>query len=524
MSSLVYLHRFTRRMPASLAVWSRVCRFARPFAGIGRMILVGRGQVLALPQVIAAIVVCMAVAAPVAATPATSIAGDASVPPPRRDDPHASAVALYGQVLDLVRKNYVGPVDEQALTVTALKAVLSSLDPHSTYMTPDEYHRNFETFARSGFGGIGAELRTGSKGPVVAAVVDGTPSARAGIKPGWRIETIDGVAALGMSVADAVQRLRGEPGSIAAVTFRDLADQPVQMRLERQVLHFQTVYQRRIGDYGYLRIAAFSQATPADFREAEAKLLATGSLKGLILDLRNNAGGFVDATVDIAARFLPPGTVVYRTGKSAATAIPIKTTLANPPFTALPLVVLINSATTSAAEILAAALHDNRHALLVGLPTFGKGLVQTVFALGGGANGAISLTTMRDYTPAGEAIQKVGIMPDLLVARTARQAREIVTGQALRSEATLANSPDNEMKRVSAPVVTVEGPPSASPADDRSLFAQPLVSDDDIATDFQIRRALDVLDVGGIPAARTQRPALLFTAHTPAHPGSGKHS
>lgn len=435
-------------------------------------------------------------------------------------------VALFSQALDIVRQNYNGKVDPDALTSAAFKAMAGSLDGHSVYMTPQEY-KDFQAGATGEFAGIGTVIEVADGKLRVIAPTDAGPAARAGVGAGWLIRSIDGQLIERTTLIEATRRLRGTAGTKVAIVFVDGSGHEVPLVLTRETIHLHSVYQRRIGAIGYVHITGFAQVTDRELGEAQAELLKAGPLSGLILDLRNNTGGFIDAAVHVASRFLKPGDVVVRVGKSGSATAPITASDQGDALRSLPVVVLVNGGSASASEIVAAALQDNHRASLVGLVTFGKGLVQNIFPLQDGAQGALSVTTNRYYTPSGRSIQRIGVTPDLFVARTAREAETAVNGGQAFTEASIFNAPDNEMQLRRVEPDVVEGPAEESAQPDKPLFAKPLPDDAEIAGDFQIQRALDVLQAkipGGTPPTRAIRqyhrppppPAAVPTAAKPS--------
>ena len=456
---------------------------------------------------------------------AVQSAGTAGSGPARNED-----AALFASVLDMLRQSYVGPLDESALVARALKTMLGSLDGHSTYMTAQEY-REFDTSAHGEFAGIGVVLEESGGMLKVVAPTDGGPCARAGVAAGWTIQAIEERSAAGLSLRQGIEQLRGASGSAVNVTFRDLQGRDVRLALVRERIRVKSVYQRRIGEVGYVRITGFNLRSDEDFAEAIAALQRPGKLSGLVLDLRNNPGGFVDSAKAIAARFLPSGAVIVRTGRDRQSAVPLTAGPAAPALGSLPVTVLVNGGTASAAEILTAALQDNRRASVIGLVTFGKGLVQTVFPLEGGNKGAVSITTLRYYTPAGRSIQQAGIIPDILAGRSVQEARAALRPGSIAGEAGLSNSLSNDTGMHRFEPDEIEGPGAATRTrgrrlrEPRALFATPLPGDQDIALDFQIQRALQVLKAGTPLKARSLFPAAVYrrSARDPAlRGGTGK--
>jgi carboxyl-terminal processing protease len=396
---------------------------------------------------------------------------------------------LFGDVLDTVERNYVTPVDDRRLIEAALDGMLSSLDPHSGYLTPEAF-REMQDQTRGQYGGLGIEI-TSEDGVIrVVSPIDGTPAARAGIQAGDYITAVNGQSVLGMTVNEAVRQMRGREGEAVTVTIARPRVEAFDVRLIREIIQPRAVTFRAEGDYGYVRLAAFNErATDETVRAITTLRQQNPRMRGLILDLRDNPGGLLNQAVGVSDIFLDGGEVVSQRGRNPQD-IERYNANAGDMLQGLPVVVLINSGSASASEIVAGALQDRRRAELVGVTSFGKGSVQTVMPLRGGLDGALKLTTARYYTPSGRSIQRTGIEPDLEVARTREQAQAIANQAFQFSEATLRHSLNNDDEsRVRRGAHTpAEAPPAA--------FNQE-------TGDFQLTRALDVLRNGGV--ARTPR-------------------
>lgn len=433
-----------------------------------------------------------------------------------------SAVALFEESIEVLKNNYVDKVDHIEVTERALKAMFASLDGHSAYMNAREY-RAFDENITGQFAGIGVVLESTHGVLRVVSSIDGGPAARAGVGSGWEITRIGELEVEGMLLHEAVGLLRGEQGHAVEVSFRTPQDVPVLLSLTREIILTRSVQGRKIGAYGYIRITQFQRRTGIEFAEAISSLSSQGPLPGLILDLRNNHGGFVDEAVSVASYLLAPGNLVVSQGKTQQDALHTRVQTSDQRLADIPVIVLTNGSTVSAAEILAGALQDNGRAQIVGLTSFGKGLVQTVFPLKGGANGAISITTLRYYTPGGRSIQGVGIVPDLTVARTACEARDAVAKDNITpSEASLANALPNDQRRQREPSIVVEGPPELDPQGDCPVANSVEQSSDEIvlASDFQLRRAVDIFEAGSIAAAQLTHPATFYRSEDVASPSS----
>jgi len=392
---------------------------------------------------------------------------------------------LFGNVLDIVDHQYVSKVDDKKLIESSLKGMLTSLDPHSDYLTPEDY-RDMQDTTRGEYGGLGIEITSEDGLVKVISPIDGTPAARAGIKSGDFITAVNGQSVIGLTVNEAVKQMRGKPGEAVTVTIaRDKTD-PFDVKLIREIISPKSVTSRVEGDYGYVRLSSFTEKATDETRAAIESLRAKNpNLKGLVFDLRNNPGGLLDQAVGVADLFLDGGEVVSQRGRDARN---IERYDAKPgkKIDGLPVVVLVNSGTASAAEIVAGALQDRHRAELVGLTSFGKGSVQTVIPLRGGLDGAVKVTTARYYTPSGRSIQKTGIEPDLEVAETREEATQIANEAFQFSEASFHNalSADEGKTRI-AQHTPAEAPPAAF---------------DEKKGDFQLTRALDVLKYGSVQA------------------------
>lgn len=329
-------------------------------------------------------------------------------------DSRSHELSLFGEVLERVQSDYVEPVTTTKLIHNALSGMLSGLDPHSSYMDPKQWH-DMQTETRGRFGGLGMEVTEAGGLVKVISPIDGTPAARAGIKPGDLITAADGKTLMGMSLSDAVDKLRGAPNTKVTLTIKRAGDdKPLQLTLTREIIHMQVAKSHLYNDIGYVRLSLFNDDTDNALRSAIDKFRKErgNKLRGIVLDLRNNPGGLLDQAVDVADDFLNGGTIVSTHGRHSVD--DHTWSAGSGDITGgLPLVVLVNNGSASASEIVSGALQDNGRALIMGTRTFGKGSVQTLFPLHG--DGAIRLTTARYYTPDGRSIQGQGITPDVVV-------------------------------------------------------------------------------------------------------------
>ncbi len=349
---------------------------------------------------------------------------------------------LFGDVFERVRAEYVEPVNDRDAIENAIQGMLSSLDPHSSYLNQRSF-RDMQTQTRGEFGGLGIEVTQEGGYIKVISPIDETPAARAGVKPGDFITHLNGTSVQGLSLQEAVEQMRGQRGTQIKLTIRRQGtERPIELTLTRDVIRPQVVrFRLEEGNLGYVRVTSFNEQTEAGLRRAlqQLKQQAQGGLKGLVLDLRNNPGGLLDQAVQVTDDFLTQGEIVSTRARRQEDA---QRWNAKPGDIAdgLPIVVLINGGSASASEIVAGALQDHRRAVVVGVKSFGKGSVQTVMPIPG--NGAIRLTTARYYTPSGRSIQGTGIEPDIEVLATREETR---TGQAQRDrEADLRRSLRND--------------------------------------------------------------------------------
>ncbi len=322
---------------------------------------------------------------------------------------------LFGDVFDRIRAEYVEPVNDRDLVENAINGMLTGLDPHSSYMNAKSF-RDMQVQTRGEFGGLGLEVTQENGIIKVVSPIDDTPAARAGMKAGDLITTIDNTTVQGLSLNDAVDKMRGPPNStIHLVVKREGVDKPVDVTMQREVIHIQVVKSHMEGDIGYIRLTQFNEQTDSGLarRSGQDEQTMGDKLHGIVLDLRNNPGGLLDQAVAVSDDFLDQGEIVSTRARHPEDsqrwdAKPGDIT------GGLPVVVLTNGGSASASEIVAGALQDHARAILLGQRTFGKGSVQTVIPLPG--NGAMRLTTARYYTPSGRSIQGLGITPDIPVA------------------------------------------------------------------------------------------------------------
>jgi len=320
-------------------------------------------------------------------------------------------IELFTEVLRQIEKSYVEPQDSQKLIQGAIKGMVQSLDPHSSFMTKEE-HQELLMETKGSFSGVGIEITIRDNLLTVVSPIEGTPAYKAGIQAGDKIIKIDGKLTTEMTLPEAVKGIRGEKGTKVNLTImREGADKPLEFSLTRDLIPIKSVRSYLLTpDIAYVRISNFQSKTAQDLSDALEKIENEGKLRGLILDLRNNPGGLLSQAIEVSDLFLDSGVIVSTRGRDSAqdlqaTAHKEKTERD------YPIIVLVNGGSASAAEIVAGALQDNKRAVILGTKTFGKGSVQTIIPLSDGSG--LRLTTAMYYTPSGRSIQASGISPDV---------------------------------------------------------------------------------------------------------------
>lgn len=333
----------------------------------------------------------------------------------KREDTY-KALRLFSQVFRLIEENYVTDVNPKDLIFGAIDGMLSSLDPHSSLMKPEEF-KELEIETKGSFTGIGIEITIKDDILTVVAPIEDTPAWRAGIKPGDRILKIDDKSTKGMKINEAVRLLRGPKGTSVKLTILRNDKDLLEITLIRDVIPIKSVKFKMLEPgYGYVRISQFQEKTSSELVQALKELEKNGELKGLILDLRNNPGGLLSSAVEVSDEFLENGTIVSIKGKNKDNQMEFKAE-PNPKDRKhkYPVVILVNHGSASAAEIVTGALKDHKRALVLGEKTFGKGSVQTVIPIED--NYAVRLTTALYYTPNGISINNQGIIPDIEISQ-----------------------------------------------------------------------------------------------------------
>jgi carboxyl-terminal processing protease len=391
---------------------------------------------------------------------------------------------LFGDVFERVRADYVDSVSDEKLIEAAINGMLGSLDPHSSYLNPKNY-KDMQVQTRGEFGGLGIEVTMENGYVKIVSPIDDTPAYRAGLQSGDLITAIDKDPVQGMTLSEAVEKMRGRVNSDILLTIRRKDREPFDVTLTRAVIKIQSVRSRlEGGDIGYIRITSFSEQTSNGVESAYKKLqrdAGEGKLKGLVLDLRNNPGGLLDQAVKVSDEFLDKGEIVSTRSRKPEDAQRFNAKSGDVA-EKIPVVVLINGGSASASEIVAGALQDHRRAIVMGTRSFGKGSVQTIIPLG--QHGAIRLTTAQYFTPSGRSIQAKGIDPDVVV----EQARlEAVSESGRRRERDLRgalhnpNDPDDPDAGDAVP----EQKPADGKTDADAAKQQP--------QDYQLMRAVDFL-------------------------------
>ena len=380
-------------------------------------------------------------------------------------------LTLFGDVFQRVREDYVEEVSDQDLVEAAINGMLTSLDPHSAYL-PDDNFQKMQVQTRGKFGGLGIEVTMENGFVKVVSPIDDTPADKAGILPEDLIISVDGESIVGLTLNDAVEKLRGPIGSNVKISVQRAQDEPFEVNIIRDEIKIRSVRSRLYETIGYIRITTFSEQTSPGLQKAMDDLQAETAegLTGLVLDLRNNPGGLLSEAIRVSDAFLEKGEIVSTRGRGKND---IQHAYARPGDISdgLPLVVLINSGSASASEIVAGALKDHRRAVVMGTRSFGKGSVQTITPMPG--HGAMRLTTALYFTPSGVSIQAKGISPDIEVALARIEKLE---GGLVREE-DLRGALDNQ-----------EG--GAEPTADNTASAEPK---DPIEIDYQLARAVDLL-------------------------------
>lgn len=394
---------------------------------------------------------------------------------------------LFGDVFERVRKDYVEPVDDEKLVEAAINGMLTSLDPHSSYLNKKSF-KEMQVQTKGEFGGLGIEVTMENGLVKVVSPIDDTPAYRAGVKSGDYISQIDDEPVMGMTLSDAVDRMRGKVGTeIRLSIIREGNNEPIDMKIMRDLIKIKSVRAHAETDVGYVRVVSFAESTYDSMRnEIERLKKEIGpDMKGVVLDLRNNPGGLLDQAIAVSDAFLERGEIVSTRDRD-----PVNTKRYSARkgdlLDGLPMVVLINQGSASASEIVAGALKDHKRAIVLGIKSFGKGSVQTVIPLKD--HGAMRLTTARYYTPSGVSIQATGIEPDIKVEQAKVESAE-KDNDLTKSEATLRGHLKNDQKKG-------EASSKDKPKDSKEI-SKPALKGSSGETpskeDYQLMRALDLI-------------------------------
>jgi len=404
---------------------------------------------------------------------------------------------LFTDALHVVRTNYVREVDESDLVNGAINGMVTSLDPHSSYMTPKEY-ADMQVRDRGVFGGVGLELTMEDGLIKIVDAIDDTPASRAGLKTGDFISAIDGTSIEGLALNDAVDRLRGpENSTVTLAVLRKDQKTPTNITLTRSVVHAHSVKYSKKGDIGYIKIASFVETTDADLKNAIADIKSQpGEIRGYVLDLRNDPRGLLDQAISVSGDFLPEGKVVVSTRGRNAGETRNYNSHGRDLTDGKPIIVVVNEGSASAAEIVAGALQDQKRATIVGVTSFGKGSVQSILPLSEAGGGALRLTTSRYYTPSGRSIQATGIAPDVAVSNLTEKEQAEADQSARRTEASLAGHLDSEGAKRNIKMPTIH------PEDGKKY------------DDFQLAYAIDRLDGKAVATATSPNSASPDKANT----------
>ena len=395
---------------------------------------------------------------------------------------------LFGDVFERVRADYVEEVSDEELIESAIQGMLSSLDPHSSYLNADSF-RDMRVQTKGEFGGLGIEVTMENGLIKVVSPIDDTPAFRAGVEAGDFITHLNSEAVLGLTLNEAVDKMRGPVNTDIRITIRREGRDAFDVTITRAVIKITSVRNRVEDNVGYIRITAFNEQTSPGLEKAVKKLKKEigDKLAGYVLDLRNNPGGLLDQAIAVSDAFLQQGEIVSTRGRDPDDSQRYNAREGDIA-SGLPLVVLINGGSASASEIVAGALQDHRRAIVLGTDSFGKGSVQTIIPLSG--NGAMRLTTARYYTPSGTSIQGTGIKPDIVVEQA---TIETVESKPRRREADLRGALDKGGQNGPPPDDGETGAKDDGETDAKEGDEKKPSATTPAKVDFQLARALDLL-------------------------------
>ena len=396
---------------------------------------------------------------------------------------------IFNQALDVIEKKYVKEIDAKTLIYGAIQGMLYKLDPHSIHLQPD-YAKDLQVDLTGEFGGLGIEV--GIKGGYITIIspIEDTPAWKAGLKAGDMIFKIDGQSTEGMSLLDGVHKMRGKKGTPVTLTIvREGWKEPRNFTLVRDIIKIKSVKQAEVfdGKYGYIRLITFNENTGKDLREAMKKLMSQtqGKLAGLILDIRNNPGGPLEQALEASDLFLSEGTIVSIKGRSPEDNQAFYAHKENT-YSGFPIIVMLNSGSASASEIVAAALKDSGRAVILGDKSYGKGSVQSLYTLKDGS--MIKLTTAYYYTPSGKSIQAEGIRPDIEVEELSPEQIALLKEERQKEEAL-------RIKEQDLPGYTPhqEVEPKSKPKSEEVKSQEPKSFKEQVLNDYQLRRAVELI-------------------------------
>jgi carboxyl-terminal processing protease len=426
----------------------------------------------------------------------------------------------FTDVFARIKSDYVEPVDDKKLIDGAINGMLSDLDPHSAYLDQEGF-KDLQVGTQGEFGGLGIEVGMEDGFVKVVSPIEDTPAYKAGLKTGDLIIKLDDTPVKGMTLNDAVKRMRGKPGTtITLLVSRKSEPKPFTVTLTRAIIKINSVkFKLAEPDYGYVRVTQFQEHTGELLADALQKLYAENKapLKGLVLDLRNDPGGLLNGAVAVSAAFLKPGElVVYTDGRSEDAKMRLTTDSENylrpmePDFLkglpdgakTVPMVLLVNGGSASASEIVAGALQDHKRAIVMGTQTFGKGSVQTILPLGNGT--AIKLTTARYFTPSGRSIQAKGIVPDIVVEDPANPSDESFNIREVDLDKHLSNPQDGDQGGKPVEHKEDKAPKSDRDENERPMERRPMLEPGEVISknDYQLNQALNLLK--GLSIVRNQ--------------------
>lgn len=393
-------------------------------------------------------------------------------------------IEVFTEVLRQIEKNYVDPQDPQKLIYGAIKGMVRSLDPHSSFMTKEE-HQELMMETKGSFSGIGIEITVKDNILTVVSPIEDTPAYKAGVKAGDKIIKVEGKSTKDMTLLEAVKKIRGPKGTQVKLTIaREGVQKPLDFSITRDVIPLKSVRHYSLTpEIGYVRISNFQSKTAKDLSATLEELERRGKLKGLIIDLRNNPGGLLSQAIEVSELFLDSGVIVTTKGRNSSQNIKA-TAHKDEKQRDYPIIVLVNGGSASAAEIVAGALQDNKRAIILGTRTFGKGSVQTILPLSDGSG--LRLTTSLYYTPSGKSIQLSGITPDIDLAYVPPSKKEKKSPHRFLREEDLEGHMPNAKNGA-------EETPEHNRGTEKGMKAKMLVEKDN-----QVRHALELLRTWGI--------------------------